>query len=319
MNLILARLRDKPHYVFHPTRAFRRALRGVAPNAYADRGMVVAHLPWGLPLQVSLSDAIGYSILVGGVFDPCVTETFHRLIDPGDLVVDVGANIGYLTSMAAVRAGAGGAVIAYEPHPRVFEMLAQNVSLWDPRPDLAPVEIHQTAMSDRAGTGALAAGPLFDANMGLAVLHTEATPSTADADLHDVTVQQLDEVIADRPVGLLKIDVEGHEPQVLRGARGLLERGQIRDIIFEDHEEYPDEATELVEGAGYTLLSLENDLLGLRVRAPRERGATARWPGPSYLATRDPARAQARLAPRGWRVAGIGPTLPWRSGRRRSG
>ncbi len=103
--------------------------------------------------SVHESDAIGYSILVGRVFDPCVTETIHRLIEPGDVIIDVGANVGYLTSLAAVRAGRAGRVIAVEPHPTVFELLRANVESWRGKPGLAPVELHQLALSDHAGRG----------------------------------------------------------------------------------------------------------------------------------------------------------------------
>ena len=84
----------------------------------------------------------------------------------------------------------------------------------------------------------------------------------------------------------------------------------MRDIIFEDHEPYPSEATALVERAGYRLVSLSNDLGGLRLKAPQDRGPAPAWPGPSYLATRDPARSVLRLQGRGWQVKGIGFSLP---------
>ena len=77
-------------------------------------------------------------------------------------------------------------------------------------------------------------------------------------------------------------------------------------MVFEDHGAYPDEATELLERAGHTVLDLRNDLFGLRLSAPGAAAAAPAWPGPSRLATRDPDRARALLAPRGWRVPGIG-------------
>jgi FkbM family methyltransferase len=308
MRLLPARLSSKPQYVLHPTRAVRRALHRVENETAARR--LVARVPWGVTLEVYPSDAIGYSIMTGGVFDPCVTETLHRLIDPGDVVVDVGANIGYLTSLAAVRAGGDGAVLAYEPHPSVFELLASNVARWRAEATgLAPVTVRQEALSDRAGTGTLDAGPVFHANMGLAALRSPAEGTEGIA----VALRRLDEAIsaAHRPtVGLLKIDVEGHEPAVLRGAGALLDEGRVRDVVFEDHDPYPSEATSVVEAAGYRLFSLDNDLFGLRLGAPADRGQTAGWPGPSYLATRDERRALARLRPRGWQVRGIGPRLP---------
>jgi FkbM family methyltransferase len=305
MKLLPARLNDKPHYVFHPLRAARRA-RYSGPTSEDVRA--VADLSWGLPLEVHAREAIGYSILTTGVFDPCVSETMHRLIDPGEMVVDVGANVGYLTSLAAARLGPAGTVLAFEPHPFVFDMLNGNVERWRGK-GVATVETHRAALSERTGTAELDAGDTFHANMGLAALSDGAAP--AGHETFTVDVLRLDDVIGDRTVGLLKIDVEGHEPEVLRGATELLAGGRVRDVIFEDHNPYPDASTEIVEGAGYRLFALSNDLFGVNIGTAAERGEMPEWPGPSYLATRDPERAIARLKPRGWQVKGIGPSLPF--------
>ena len=305
MKLVPARAVDKPHYVLHPARLARRALHRTGLGSAALPEVAVARLPWGLELEVHPQDAIGYSILTTGMFDPAVSETLHRLIDPGDVVVDIGANVGYLTSLAATRAGPTGTVIAYEPHPRVFARLCANAARWATRPSIGPVELRQAAVSDHAGTARLASGPHFDQNMGLAALHPDDAASD-DIDLVSVAVERLDDVIGDGIIGVLKIDVEGHEPEVLQGAERLLATGQIRDIVFEDHDPYPDVSTELLEAAGYHLIALSNDLFGLRLLDPERRGPLRGWPGPSYLATRDPQRAIDRLGARGWRIDGIG-------------
>jgi FkbM family methyltransferase len=307
--MLPARLASKPQYVLHPARAVRRAWRLVS-SPPAEGPPSVARLPWGLDLHVREADAIGYSILVGRVFDPCVTEALHRLIDPGETVLDAGANVGYMTSLAAVRAGPSGRVLSFEPHPDVFALLERNVASWSGRSDVATVEPRRVALSDRAGRGRLLAGEAFAANMGLATL----TNGSHDDEAHsyEVELQRLDELLDGVAVGVLKIDVEGHEAGVLRGASGLLERRLVRDIVFEDHDTYPSEATELVESAGYHLVCLDNDLRGLVLRTPQERGEVSAWPGPSYLATTEPARSLVRLAARGWRTAGIGVSLPGR-------
>lgn len=299
----MIRLASKPQYALHPLRAMRR----LTSKPPVGGGLKVARLPWRVDLIVSESDAIGYSILVGRVFDPCVTETIHRLIDPGDFVVDVGANVGYLTSLAAVRAGPRGRVVAVEPHPTVFELLSSNAEAWRADRRLAPVELQRLALSDRAGDGRLFAGPTFDQNMGLATLASDAADGP---DSEQVELRRLDEVVPGARIGVLKIDVEGHEPEVLRGAGSLLEGRLVRDVIFEDHEPYPSKATETVERAGYHLVSLTNDLGGLRLQPPGERGDEPAWPGPSYLATADPARSIPRLERRGWQVEGIGISAP---------
>jgi FkbM family methyltransferase len=307
MQLLPARLNDKPHYVFHPLRMLRRARYG-GPSTAGRRE--TARLPWGLSLEVGADEAIGFTILTTGVFDPCVSETIQRLIDPGDRVVDVGANVGYMTSLAAVSAGTSGRVMAFEPHPVVFELLRTNIARWNGAA-VAPIEPHQLALSDHAGTAQLNAGSSFHANMGLSRLEA-ASEATSEDVLVPVEVKRLDEVIGDERIGLMKIDVEGHEPGVLRGSQRLLETGLIRDIIFEDHNLYPDDSTRLVEEAGYRLFSLSNDLFGVNLGAPAERGEVREWPGASYLATREPQRAAQRLKPRGWRIEGIGPSLPRR-------
>ena len=317
MRVLPARLNDKPQYVFHPARAFRRAMHGRSWSPGSNRGLEIALLPWGLPLEVHAGEAIGLSIVTGGVFDPCVSEAMHRLVDPGDLVADVGANQGYLTSLAAARTGSSGCVLAFEPHPRVYSVLARNVERWTDFSGVAPVEARQIALSDTDGIGTLSSGSEFEANMGLAALKPDAVPDGKG--LLPVTMSRLDDIIGDRIVGLIKIDVEGHETEVLRGAVELLHSGRVRDVIFEDHHDYPDDATKLVEGAGLHLFSLANDLFGLEIGVPADRGETPAWPGPSYLATRDPQRALDRLRPRGWRIAGIGPSFTRGPSRRRSG
>jgi FkbM family methyltransferase len=275
---------------------------------------VTTQLPWGLPLEVDMGEAVGFSIAAGRVFDPCVTEALYRLITPGDAFADVGANVGYITSLAAVRVGPEGRVMAFEPHPGVFGILESNVGLWRDGSAIGSVVARRLALSDQAGEGTLISGPSFEANMGTSALDSE-TSAEPGATTFNVPLARLDDVAGDEPLGVLKIDVEGHEAAVLRGATRLLGSGGIRDIVFEDHDGYPSEATAIVEDAGYELISLDNDLRGLRLVAPADRGEVPAWPGPSYLATREPDRARARLGRRGWQVKGIGLGGSARAGR----
>ena len=308
VNSIPARLGARPQYVLHPSRLARRVLQRFPANSDPGTSEVV-RLPWGLPLEVQRSDAIGYSIIVGRVFDPCVTEALWRLIEPGETVVDVGANIGYTSSLAAVRAGPGGRVLSFEPHPVVFEQLERNVNRW-PAHGVAAVEAQRRALSDRAGQGELAVvGAAFHLNMGLATLRTDEAARPGE-DVVGVELVSADDALGELQVGLMKIDVEGHETEVLAGAGGMLASRRIRDLIFEDHEPYPSTATRLLEDAGYRLFALEGDLLGIVLAPPESRVDAPAWPWPSYLATCEPERATARMQPRWWRTPGILPR-PW--------
>ena len=305
--LVPARIGRKPQYVFHPLRAVRRA--GYRFSRDEDGGTRVTELPWGVPLELYPGDAIGFSIVAGGVFDPCVTEALHRLIDAGETVADVGANIGYMSSLAATRVGAGGKVLAFEPHPRAFELLERNAARWRDRGAAGPVELRRLALSDSEGEGTLVS-PSFEANTGLGTLSSDETaPRREDSDEIKVPLARLDEVEGAEGIDVMKIDVEGHEADVLRGATSLLAGGGLRDIVFEDSGDYPSPVTAIVEDAGYELFSLDNDLWGTRLLPKEAHGELPDWPGASYLATRDAARARDRLTARGWRVSGIRPSL----------
>ena len=114
----LKRYLIKPEYIFRPSQGVRRILRRLKPRPRS----AVVELPWKLQLCIRLDDHIGWSIWRTGVYDLCVTEVLWRLIDKGETSVDVGANIGHMTSVMVKRVGASGKVHAYEAHPEVQEL-----------------------------------------------------------------------------------------------------------------------------------------------------------------------------------------------------
>jgi ubiquinone/menaquinone biosynthesis C-methylase UbiE len=82
---------------------------------------------WGLPLEARSDESIGYSLITTGVFDLPVTETLLRLADSGELAIDVGANIGAMTSALAAAVGPAGEVWAFEPNPSVLAVLERSI------------------------------------------------------------------------------------------------------------------------------------------------------------------------------------------------
>lgn len=103
-------------------------------------------------------------------------------------------------------------------------------------------------------------------------------------------------------IHLLKVDVEGHEAQVFAGAEASLRAGRVRDILFEDHLQYPSASAKLLKAAGYTLFFLNRTLWGPVLAPPEAGGNLPPWLPPNWLATRDPERALAACRSRGWRV-----------------
>jgi len=285
----------KPEFWFRPGHYWRRLL---SPKP-VPRTASVVRLPWGLPITVNPADTIGRQVLAFGLFELPVCEAITRLVDAGDHVADVGANLGHMTSLLAIRSGTSGRVDSFEPHPEVRELLKANVANWQGKPGVAPIALHRVALSDVSGTAQLFDEGSDGDNCGLGSLL--ASPNGRRA--FDIETVRLDQFLdRNASLGLMKVDVEGAEALVFRGAERLLREKRIRDIVLEDQSVFPSESATLLQRAGYTLLALGVEFLGPHL-SPAEQGMARlrSWDSPNLIATIDPERALKRLAPRGWR------------------
>jgi len=288
----------KPEYWYQPRQVLRRlARRGPLPA----EAQVVS--PWGLPMRVRPTETVGHAMYHLGVLDLAACEVGWRLLEPGETAVDVGANIGVFTGLLARRAGPTGEVLSLEPHPRIHAELARHVAQWSTLGlPLAKIQLFTDAASDSAGEAELFEPEDFDGNAGSASLLPSASGRS-----HRIRTQRLDQLLPPgRRFGVVKIDTEGHEPGVLRGAGTLLTDGAIRDIVFEEHGTPPTETTRILREAGYTLFFIGRSFRGPKLTPPDERSSLPGWLPPNYLATRDPARALARCEPTGWQVLSVG-------------
>jgi FkbM family methyltransferase len=292
---ILSILRPKPEYIFRPSQIVRRIVREYRPsvNEYEE-----VMLPWGLPLKIRPGESVGSEIWRLGVLELNVSEAIYRLLDPGEVAIDVGANIGHMTSIMALRVGPTGRVMSFEPHPLTFEELNANMRCWQRVADIENIRAHRMALSNSTGQGILDVPGEDSVNRGLAsVSQSNRSPGSrfpVELGRLDVFLDETD------PVGLLKADVEGHEYYVLKGAETALRRLGIRDIVFEDHRPYPTDTMALLQGYGYVIFAVGVNLLGLSVTAGNAHRAVKRGYIPTYLATSDPARALGRLRKPGW-------------------
>jgi len=299
---MLKTLIDRPHYVFRPRQALQRVRRIL--RAPVAREFEETTLPWGLHLRFRPRDHIGQFLYNHGLYDLCVSEALYRLVAPGDTTADIGANIGQMTSILAARAQRNGKVYAFEPHPEIFEELSENVKLWRGNPNIAEVVPLQVALSGITGSGELQISTEFEHNRGTSSLVADSENSTTKT--YSVPLVRLDSVCSsEERLGVVKLDVEGHELAVLTGASGLLETGRIRDLIFEDYGAPLTPVMRLLASHGYTLFSVGRRFLGLTIKPVTEQVSDTPGGPPSYLATNDPERALARLRAPGWAVFGL--------------
>jgi len=296
----------KPEYFYQP----RRALRRILPFRHSSNAEFVEEkLPWGLHIRTRPNEEHGCILATLGIIDLAVTETIFRLAEPGEIAVDVGANIGYMTAVLASRVSSlsGGSVLAIEAHPEIFEELKYNVENWRKQLTNVNLEIQQIAISDERGKVTLGIPDSFATNRGLAAVlsRNDATEQPNLNYWQTVTVESvsLDELLpAPKKIGVLKLDVEGHEISVLKGAKKLLKEQRIRDCVFEEHGEYPTDVTRFFEDMGYTVFRIQRQFFGPRLLAPDSNIARTKWQPTSFLATQQPERALNLFQERGWKA-----------------
>lgn len=147
-------------------------------------------------------------------WEPETLPIFLRLVVPGSTVIDVGANTG-LFSLLAARRGTGVVVHAVEPVPRVFDMLTANVA----RNALANVHCHRVAFSDSEGTV-----PMYIPTEEVPIMASMRSDWRSGSERVDVPAMTLDQFAAtlESRIDIVKIDTEGTEPLVLSAAQETL-------------------------------------------------------------------------------------------------
>lgn len=162
-----------------------------------------------LLLLVPSDGAIGPP-LRSGKYEPYETSCIKSLVKPGFSVADVGANVGYYTLLCSRLAGPTGSVHAYEPHPHLAEMLKNNLTLNE-----LTAFVHAQAVGNQVG------GATLYMNRGNAGDH-RTWKTEENRETLPVAMTSLDESLGDTPLDFLKVNVQGAESLVLRGATEII-------------------------------------------------------------------------------------------------
>ena len=206
-----------------------------------------AHAVRRRQLAVFSFDYISVQVILDGLYEIDELEMFTQWLSSlGDkslfesVVVDVGANIG---NHSLYFADYFGEVLAFEPHPLTYKLLSVNAEL------AVNVKCFNYGLSSERGTAALV---LDGRNMSGARVARDADSRAARIQLE--TLDSAVGAACDKPVGLIKIDVEGHESEVLAGAEATIREHQPI-ILFEQHPsdfaEGSSRAIELIKSYGY--------------------------------------------------------------------
>jgi FkbM family methyltransferase len=217
---------------------------------------VLAKLRYGPRLWVRPNDPIGRAIFYDGCWEPPVIEHFAKSVQLGDVVLDVGANIGQFTLVAASKVGSNGKVIAIEAGIAAYTLLNKNIA----ENQFTQVQaLHLAAWNEET---TLHLGGVREDMLGWGQVQSNGSAQT-----ETVQARRLDAVLAEmghRTADVIKIDIEGAELQALQGITGLFEFKPPRLIYCElanNHADFNSEPSEVVNfftTRGYTGYLLED-------------------------------------------------------------
>jgi len=174
-----------------------------------------------------------------------------NLISPGDIIIDIGANIGSTVIPSAIAAGPHGKVYAFEPNPRIYGYLAENIKL----NNLDNVLPHNLALGSESGTGKISDYEEDDQNQVL----------NGNDDGIEVVIGKLDEFCQhEKNISYLKIDVEGFEKFVLEGASATLNNTaciflEISEQMFNQYDYSVREVISLLEKKDFQIFRFPAD------------------------------------------------------------
>jgi len=239
------------------------AYRGVSTARGAvGKGDVVTVNRSGMRWQLDLSEGIDFAIYLLGAFERSTANTLQKLVKPGDVVLDIGANIGAHTLGLARSVGAGGRVYAFEPADFAFAKLKTNLALnaelngrTSARQVLFAANAAEAAEKEIYASWPLESnGEVHPKHRGKLVATTGAMVDTLDCFVEREGIER---------INLIKIDVDGQELPVLQGGLGMLKKFhpillmELSPYVHREHHHAFGEFVALLRDVGYSLVDAE--------------------------------------------------------------
>jgi FkbM family methyltransferase len=203
-----------------------------------------------------------YKIFFFSHWEAALTNLIKHIVKPGDLCLDIGANVGAITLVMSFATGRNGKVIAVEPHPGMVERLRANIDL----NRLNNVSVMPVAISDTAGKATLYAAEEDYFHQGRSAL--KSSPGIhREISIEKITGEMLQDEIGSQLCTFIKIDVEGHDLIVLNELEYIIDKDRPH-LIFEyhrdrwkDHHCDIQQAIEFISHYDYRIYFVKHDII----------------------------------------------------------
>lgn len=175
---------------------------------------LLAHIDKGRDI-----DGIAQQLLFEGDYEPLMTSVFKKIVKPNDVVIDIGANIGYYSMLAASLVGVNGVVWSFEPEPTNYEYLKKNVEL----NNYLNIFSQQKAVTSKTGYADLYVSKVESGEHSLLSVRDHVKDSIR------VQTLALDDLFTtNTKVNVIKTDTEGNDCNIIYGARNLIKANDVK-------------------------------------------------------------------------------------------
>ncbi len=211
--------------------------------------MLADELPQGMLFRFRTPDDVGRHIFKYQTYEPHILAFLVRqpLLSGGDLVFDIGANLGWYSVLISKLSEGASRIYAFEPDPTNRALLEQNLIL----NSVGNVSVQDLALSDREGSASL--NRYRSINLGKhSLLDLKGAVDSVSASLTTLDAFVMSQALTGRDIRVVKVDVEGHEPSVIRGAVETLPH--VQNLILEYSPMYykDEDAEEMLDTLGAT-------------------------------------------------------------------
>jgi len=209
------------------------------------RGMGRYTIDEGIEFEMDLTEAVNSGVAILGSWNQFETRVLKTILQPGDVIIDVGAFMGSYSLLAGKLTGEKGKVYAFEPNPDYFKKLKKNILL-NRFPNIQAFDL---ALSNKKGVVEFypaSSGSSLVKNVAEALIGKKIKPIKVKA----VTLNDFVGKEKIKRIDFIKIDAEGWDLQVLKGASNILKRKDAPDIMVE----VIDEQLKIAGSSSYDLI-----------------------------------------------------------------
>jgi FkbM family methyltransferase len=208
---------------------FESACRNYSSYAYLNKNIAICRILTKYKLYVDIRDlGITPHLILDGFWETWLTQCLAKIIKPGDVCIDIGANFGYYSILMSALSGAKGRTLAVEPNPYVCKLLRSTAAVHN-----STIEVVEVAVSNKKGRVILS---IPDEYFGDASIIARSDRWAFNKKRVKVKTISFDDFVLENnltKVDVIKIDVEGVEPLVFEGMQQTIKNNPELQIIVE--------------------------------------------------------------------------------------